>query len=303
MALRTETTIDAVRAAVALLPKRDQNLPPELEHRRTISARLDEIANFHPGVAELDTLDPADVDQFVDDYLAEYTRAEAARKILSSGAQAALKRGYQHHLDQYVPTLMGKLAPVVDAAMEKLVKAAKTLPAGPAALDPTAVLNTGAGDAHRAATEALHVLTTAAGVLVPTVDPELRIAPKEGHAAAAIINPPADITPTRTGTYNRRPVDQAQATRNRATAAVVDAWRTSPALTLLAVARGEHGPCTINLASSQAEADKRATLLHIAGKVHVVDDRPDEATRATRSADRATLAEAMLRAGHIPAAG
>jgi hypothetical protein len=149
MALRTETTIESIRAAVALLPKKDQTLPPELEHRRAIGLRLTEIANFHPSTAGLDSLDPDDLDQFLDGYLEAYTRAEAARRMLSSGAQDALKRGYRHHLNTYVPTLLAKLEPIVTTAAATLTDAAKTLPAGDAALDGAAVVEAGATDAGR----------------------------------------------------------------------------------------------------------------------------------------------------------
>lgn len=300
MALRTETTIESIRAAVALLPKKDQALPPELEHRRAIGLRLTEIANFHPSTAGLDSLDPDDLDQFLDGYLEAYTRAEAARRMLSSGAQDALKRGYRHHLNTYVPTLLAKLEPIVNTASATLTDAAKSLPAGDAALDGAAVLEAGATDAYQAATEALAVLTTAAGVLVPRVDPELKIARKEGHAAAAIIAPPSDTTPTRMGTYNRRPVDPREADRNRAVAAVVPAWQASHALTLLAVARGEHGPCTISLAMNQAEADHRATLLHTAGEVRIIDDRPSDDAIAARKREREAQAAGILLAGNHP---
>lgn len=296
MAIRFETAPADIRAAVALLPNdKDRKLPPELEWRGRILADLKAIANDRPSASPLADLPPDKLEGFLDEYAAAVTRQEAADRLLKSGAQATLESAYKRRLEDYLPTLLGKLAPVAQDAAQRLTDAAGNLPPGDDAFDATAVLAHKAGDAYATATEAITVLTTVAAVLVPKVDPELRLPHRPGHAAAAIINPPANTTPTKMGRYRRQPIDPDQAARNRATAALMDGWRASPARTLLAVARGEHPGSTISLATTQDEADHRATLLAQAAQVHTVEDAP-----APDHGRRDALRAGILAAGGYP---
>jgi hypothetical protein len=262
--------INAIRQALALCPNdTDRDLPAALTDALTIRHKFETypaLINIHELIEDLVNGAPDDFDTTLDRAATEYARRVFIEATTRNGARSsALDARMAAALTQSLPDVIRRLAPLFDKAAATLTTAARKLPPGPAATDPQAILDAGAGSAHHTARKATQTLTTIGAV--HDVRPHL---PHDGTIPQAMrtasLIPLVDFPDVPVEEIH--PLSEARLTADTDLArihAVRDLFRdytTNPHLALLEVARGTYGDdITLTLAATPTD------LTHRVGRV------------------------------------
>ena len=268
----------AIKSALELCPKpADRTLPAELDWADEIAARLRALAYTPPSVNQIIDTDPANLDEALNEYAAAVNRQHGAEAAIKAGVVKALQARHSEHLRDLVPEVLGRLAPVFTKMVTQLRTAARDLPAGPAATDPRAILDAGAGSAHQSAQEALHAIRLIGKVhrTPPTH--------RGGAALAAVAAVPESVGPTLIDPLRHAPADPAQAATNRAIRDAVEAYATNPDLALMDLAREQHQPLRLDLALDAATLHQRLEAIDAAHRTEALRDTTTAGVAAARA--------------------
>lgn len=269
----------AIRAALSLCPKQsDREMPAPIARILSLSDRFASYGHGLPEVADLAaTLFAADVDDFehtLDDVSLEYDRRVFIHETNRNGWRGIhLEAQRQAALTEALPTLYARLQPVFAKAASELTKAAKTLPAGAAALEPSAVLEADAGSAFHAARAATQTL-----VVIGNAFPlELRMdgsTPQDGSRVAAIASlpetEPSVLHPLGETSMNA----PAMVRRNNGVKRVVAAYAADPKLCVLDIARGAYGE---EIRLELVRPDEAAERIERISRAHMVQRQRESA--------------------------
>ncbi len=268
----------AIQSALELCPKAsDRTLPAELDWADEIAARLRALAYTPPSVDQIIDTDPANLDETLNEYAAAVNRQHVAEAAIKAGVIKSLQARHSEQIRELVPEVLRRLAPVFTKMVTQLRTAARDLPAGPAAVEPRAILDAGAGGAHQSAREALHAIG-----LIGKVH-RTPAAHRGGAALAPLAALPDSVGPTLIDPMRHAPADPAQAATNRAIRDAVEAYATNPELALVDLARGQHQPLSLNLAPDSATLRQRLEAIDAAHRTTSLRDTTPAEIAAARA--------------------
>lgn len=208
----------------------------------------------------------ADVHEFWDDAVDQLIRAQGADTLKAAlGTALATEEAASGH--RALDRALADTHAWATRQAQALVKASRALPAGPAALDPEAVLAADAGKALVSARSALSALALVASL----GDPAKHVSALGALARVLPLidpgNPAEEKVSTLGRTVNGTKLDTTLALRRLA-----QDVKANPDLALVGVARGDYRGVTLSPAESLAVTTERASIAGIAFTRKTVDE-------------------------------
>jgi hypothetical protein len=264
---RLNQQVQAIRSA--LLLAENPTLPTGLANTLEVLTLID-AAPRHVDVTDLTNAmvlatDADELEQAITTGTTEWARRSFLAAVTTSNASSiATTNRLAVAVAQALPDITHRLAPVFAKAVTDLTTAARQLPDGDAAVDPTALLNADAGAPHRTANHAATTLTRLAQIHAPVLHTD-GTTPQHVASVAALVAIPDDVEieshADGIGLINS-PDAMTVITEIRE---LINAYGTNPALALVDLARNRWPHLTLSLATTATTAQRRVDAIHNAG--------------------------------------